>query len=202
MEPQKRRRGRPTVAARPGEKATLGIRASARLKERLEEASKENGRSLSQEAELRLERSFERERGLPELMALKFSPRLAALLILIGETCRRTGIIVDHHTHDALPSVGDEWTDHHHAFDYASMAANLLWKSARPEGEAPQLDSKTRKRVDGLVSQFVNETINDIKHPEKARTLRDAPLLHAFAGSMAERMALPALTKEGDDNAR
>lgn len=54
----KRRVGRPTTAAKEGEKAALGIRATAALKRRLQEASVISGRSLSAEAEFRLERSF------------------------------------------------------------------------------------------------------------------------------------------------
>jgi hypothetical protein len=54
----KRRSGRPTTAPRAGEKATLGIRASAELKGRLLEVAAVNDRSLSAEAEIRLEQSF------------------------------------------------------------------------------------------------------------------------------------------------
>lgn len=54
----KRRSGRPTTAPREGEKATLGIRAAPELKQRLLEAAKVNDRSLSAEAEIRLEQSF------------------------------------------------------------------------------------------------------------------------------------------------
>lgn len=54
----RRRVGRPTTAAKQGEKAALGIRATPGLKRRLQEASEATGRSLSAEAEYRLERSF------------------------------------------------------------------------------------------------------------------------------------------------
>src|SRR5262245_6823490 len=54
----RKRVGRPTTAAREGEKAALGIRATPSLKRRLQEASEATGRSLSAEAEFRLERSF------------------------------------------------------------------------------------------------------------------------------------------------
>lgn len=63
-----RRAGRPTTAPKEGEKATLGIRASADLKRRLNEAASQgargSGRSLSAEAEFRLERSFAEEDAL------------------------------------------------------------------------------------------------------------------------------------------
>jgi hypothetical protein len=64
MPNQKRRPGRPTVAGKEGEKSVLGIRATATMKRRLQEAADVSGRSLSAEAEYRLERSFSVEDAL------------------------------------------------------------------------------------------------------------------------------------------
>lgn len=57
METEKKR-GRPTKAPTPGERASLGLRVTAEMKEKLDRAASQNGRSQSQEAEYRLERSF------------------------------------------------------------------------------------------------------------------------------------------------
>ncbi|MBZ9710496.1 hypothetical protein LB543_27740 [Mesorhizobium sp. ESP7-2] len=57
-----KKRGRPTKAPTPGERVSLGLRVTADMKERLDRAAAENGRSQSQEAEYRLERSFGDER--------------------------------------------------------------------------------------------------------------------------------------------
>lgn len=56
---KRRRTGRPTTAPVEGQKSTLSIRASANLKRNLQSAAEANARSLSQEAELRLEQSFD-----------------------------------------------------------------------------------------------------------------------------------------------
>jgi len=56
-----KRKGRPIKAAVEGERTQLGLRVTAEMKRKLEAAALESGRSLSQEAELRLEQSFERE---------------------------------------------------------------------------------------------------------------------------------------------
>ena len=53
--------GRPMRSPRPGERVTLGLRVPAALKRKLEKDALKNGRSLSQEAELRLEQSYDRE---------------------------------------------------------------------------------------------------------------------------------------------
>ncbi len=52
------RRGRPTKDPKPGQKASLGLKVTADLKKRLEMAAKQSGRTQSQEAEVRLERTF------------------------------------------------------------------------------------------------------------------------------------------------
>ena len=56
-----KRLGRPMKPPTPGERTPLGLRVTAETKRRIEAAAIESGRSISQEAELRLEQSFERE---------------------------------------------------------------------------------------------------------------------------------------------
>jgi hypothetical protein len=56
---KKKRIGRPTKPPAPGERVPLGLRVTPEMKGRLEAAAQQNGRSLSQEAELRLERSLD-----------------------------------------------------------------------------------------------------------------------------------------------
>jgi TraY domain len=58
---EKQRRGRPVKPAVEGERTPLSLRVSSTVKGLLEAAAQEAGRSLSQEAELRLESSFERD---------------------------------------------------------------------------------------------------------------------------------------------
>ena len=58
---RKRKRGRPPLPRTEGKRSAIGLRATAELRKRLEEAAKASGRSLSQEAELRLERTFLQE---------------------------------------------------------------------------------------------------------------------------------------------
>lgn len=54
-----KRRGRPSLPAKEGERNSLGLRVTAETKRRLEEAAAAAGRSQSQETELRIERSFD-----------------------------------------------------------------------------------------------------------------------------------------------
>ena len=83
--------GRPVTASKPGQKATLGIRATATLKDRLAVAAKRNDRSLSQEAELRLEASFQRRDA---ALAIDFAlEQLRSMLMMrLDGALLRTGL--------------------------------------------------------------------------------------------------------------
>jgi hypothetical protein len=68
----------------PGERFQIGIRVTSELKRRLDEAAERSGRSQSQEVELRLERSFDREDLLGEVLSLAYGKEAAALLMALG----------------------------------------------------------------------------------------------------------------------
>jgi hypothetical protein len=63
-----KRRGRPNLPAGEGKRYALGLRTTKELRDLLQQAADLSGRSLAQEIEFRLERSFERERTLAELL--------------------------------------------------------------------------------------------------------------------------------------
>ena len=62
--------GRPVNAPRPGAREPLGLRVTAETKAALAEQAARNGRSLSQEAELRLVQSFRDDRVLVAIARL------------------------------------------------------------------------------------------------------------------------------------
>ena len=55
------RLGRPLKEAAEGHRVMLGLRVSADVKNKLDEAARKSGRSQSQEAEIRLQKSFDAE---------------------------------------------------------------------------------------------------------------------------------------------
>jgi hypothetical protein len=131
---QRRYAGRPTTAARKGEKATLGIRASASLKTRLDRAAKENARSLSQESEIRLEQSFRDDEQIPAALRRIYGAQLAGLLLLLGEVLRDVGSMAGFLT--TLTLAGrDEWMDLPYPYRQACTAVATVMLSLRPEGE-------------------------------------------------------------------
>ena len=74
--------GRPIKPATEGERIMLGLRVTADIKRKLEAEASKSGRSLSQEAEIRLQQSFDQERALNYLIdkVEEADRRLAAML--------------------------------------------------------------------------------------------------------------------------
>lgn len=72
-----------------GERVPLSLRVTPEMKRRLDAAAEQSGRSQSQEAELRLERTFDRQGLLFEILALAYgSERIALDLIWLGGSMR------------------------------------------------------------------------------------------------------------------
>jgi len=72
QERNEKRLGRPLKAPRPGERVALGLKVTAEIKQRLDEAARKSGRTQSQQAELMIERAFFEESALggPEVRQL------------------------------------------------------------------------------------------------------------------------------------
>src|SRR5262249_15179808 len=82
----------PKREAEPGERFQLGVRVTAALKRKLDAAAEQSGRSQSQEAELRLEHTFDRQGLLSEVLTLAYGKEIAADLMLFGEMMRRRDV--------------------------------------------------------------------------------------------------------------
>ena len=70
MPSDKRKIGRPGRKPNEGERVGLSLRVTPETKRTLDAAAEKAGRSLSQEAEYRLERSFQNEQLLPQLLEM------------------------------------------------------------------------------------------------------------------------------------
>src|SRR5262245_2356565 len=106
MEGASKRRGRPSRAPDPGERVKLGLRVTPTLKQHLDTAAQNGGRSQSQEAEFRLEQSFDRGDLLSDALTLAYSPELAGLLLTIAAA-------IDHaarHASRAVPDDARHWS--------------------------------------------------------------------------------------------
>jgi hypothetical protein len=122
MKGPRKRSGRPTVTAAPGQKATLGIRASPDLKTHLLEAARQAARSLSAEAELRLEYSFRADTTLFSVFDLAYGGPNTGILLLLGMIMREAA------------ARGVEWLDNPDEFAAVSRALTQVLSVFRPDG--------------------------------------------------------------------
>jgi hypothetical protein len=67
----------------------MSFRATPELKNRIEQEAAENGRSISQEIEMRLAQSFRDAGALDQALDMAFGPQLAGLLVLTGRAMRQ-----------------------------------------------------------------------------------------------------------------
>jgi hypothetical protein len=138
----KRRVGRPRSRSEgPGD--YVGFRAPRELKERLETTAATSGRSLSTEAQIRLEKSFEKQDLLSDSLELAYGARLAGIVLLVGNLMKQTGLL------GGFASIGsaearDKWLDDPYAYDQALKAALIILEAFRPPGD-PNLLQKNGK---------------------------------------------------------
>ena len=125
-------RGRPPLDPGVAKRASFNTRLRPALKLALETAAKQEGRSLSEEIEFRLERSLDEERHLADALELGFGRQVAGLMLAIGYVIK-----------EIIPArrpgeIG--WLSNPEAFHAVVESVNLLLQvidpDAHPEGWA------------------------------------------------------------------
>lgn len=128
-----KRIGRPMKPAEEGKRVSLGLKVSPAIKTRIDAAAKENGRTQSQEAEARIERTFREDRLLTELLEAAYGRRLAGILLTLGSAMKTAGTVGAFRSTFTLDAVV-EWPSNPYAFDQAVTAATRLLEAMRPTG--------------------------------------------------------------------
>ncbi len=192
---KQKRLGRPTTKAKAGQKATLGIRATADLKNRLMAEANRNDRSLSQEAEIRLEQSFRAQSLLPEVLELRFGAELAGLLLAIGSVMEDTGPFAAFSQNSTLESA-THWFDNPHGYDQAIRGAATILEAARPDGEI-SLPKVKDKRIRDALSIIGQGTANSLiaglhGHGATVKIQKQAESIGKLLGDIARRMQAPS----------
>jgi hypothetical protein len=118
-----KRPGRPPLPVGEGKRHALGIRTTAALKAQIEAAAQLSGRSLAQEIEYRLERSFA-----DDLQDSLLGRQAAAFLRLIDRSLR--------HAPGACGlSATDDWLNNPDAYDIAVRELGHVAEPLRPPGQ-------------------------------------------------------------------
>jgi TraY domain-containing protein len=164
--------GRHIAGVKEGETATLGIRASADLKTRLLESAKRNGRSLSAEAEIRLEQSLGGDDVGSELSAF-----LRLLSYAVAEIGPHVAFTAAMRTGTKAPiDAARGWLSDPTAYDQAAKGIIAALDACRPAGEPvhaksdgiPGLDLTAVMRDLGVLT--MRTWLDAVADPEQAST--------------------------------
>lgn len=156
--------GRPRIRKpKKGDKVQMSIRLPPDIRLKLQHATSRNGRSLSNEAEYRIERSFDRESLMLEVLTLRYGRPLAGLVSIIAETMQHsleTFGILGASSEALTPKTQDEdWLLDPYAFGQMMQAVSEVLAHLKPSGsDAPSaamteaLHEAQRKSVAQIVS--------------------------------------------------
>lgn len=130
-----RKRGRPPKGEVTDKRATLSTRITSELREALDIACRKNDRSLSQEIELRLLRSFDRDASIEEMYGSRENYALVRMIIMAMNTVEAV--------------TGRSWKKDPYTFVQCKKAILGVVRPFRPDGSAePPADLRAPEELD------------------------------------------------------
>jgi hypothetical protein len=117
-----------------GKRYPLNMRTTFEVRHELEGAATASGRSLAQEAEFRIGRTFAAEKSLIEALNYNYDPELAFMMIAIGEAMKMAGRTAAFYAADK-PEDAQRWWDNPFAFAQAVQAAHAILDARKPAGD-------------------------------------------------------------------
>ncbi len=182
-----KRGGPPKRRPKDGERVALSLRMTPALKRRLDAAAEKGGRSLSQEAEVRLERSFDHQDLLSEVLTIAYGKELAGILMFLGGTMLFTDSYYQAESNRDRPnpraSYKGAWAPSPDGYDQCVQAALAVLEALRPAG-APNTTSAAGIEVASAISKAVRGDPNAPVNP----FTEDAATIRSLLGPIAERM--------------
>jgi hypothetical protein len=118
----------------PGERVPLGLRVTKETKFRLDQASHASGRSQSQEAEFRLEHTFNSQSTLFDALDLAYGRHWTGLLLLLAQVAQLTGtraLSVSAFNFEGC----EDWVNDPYSYDQAVSAIAFALEAFRPRGK-------------------------------------------------------------------
>jgi hypothetical protein len=174
-----RTKTRPAEAAK---RVPLSLRVTPQLKARLDAAAAETGRSQTQEIEFRLERSFDRQDLLLDVLANAFGPQAAKLLEVVGRALHTSAgwmrvmtLIADSSSNSSAAS-GVAWPedclDNPRVYDQAVKAITSVLERLRPSGDRePRAELAEALKKSGW--ENFGERVADYVLPDTKRAKRN-----------------------------
>jgi hypothetical protein len=115
------------------------MRITPQVRERLVTEAERHGRSLTQEAEYRLEQSFGDDDVVAKVLSRACGPELTGLLLLLAVTLRDAGAMAGFN--QAGPRGYHDWFNLPLAYDQVASAINVAVEAIRPNGGLDRLKS-------------------------------------------------------------
>ena len=176
--------GRPRQEAEPGERAQLSFRVTAELKGRSDAAADQSGRSQSQEAEFRLERSFDHQDLLSEALTLAYGRKLAGIIMALGFVMDGAARGWDFRSN----ASSRDWTDEPELFELAIEAACTLLNAARPKGTP---ETRAAFLSEGYGCLFTGQFLHALRGDKPDYPgIEQGEQIKRLLGPMAERMSV------------
>src|SRR5262249_55528239 len=122
------------------------------------------GRSLSTEAQIRLERSFEKQDLLGSALELAYGSRFGGILLLAAEMAAEVGRLAGYTSGESHAAILN-WIEDPFAYDQAATAANLIFDAFRPPGDRHLLQ-KSGKNGETRPAGRALDALTALRDPE------------------------------------
>jgi len=167
------------------------MRSTFEIRQKLEQAAAESGRSLAQEAEFRIDRSFVEQQLLIEALEMAYGPELSGVLLVLGETMAIAG-----RQAAFMKSLGDKraenWSQSPYAFSQIVQAADRVFEAIKPDGDSspPRLGKTEAIDLDQIAKNFGRGIADGIlaeiasNEPTTSTAITRAPRLRRFLGEV------------------
>jgi hypothetical protein len=156
---KKSKPGRPRLKPAERKSRNLTFRSRGALRQKLEDATRKSGRSVSEEIERRLEYSFRDEDVLASAADLAYGREIAALVDILGRVLDSIDI------HATLAGPPKRLLHSPFWFDQATAAVCAILDRFRPSSEIDEAPKGFEKKVGAMVAQAFLQSALD---PSKA----------------------------------
>jgi hypothetical protein len=190
MARQARRTGRPTKQPTPGARVSLGLKVTDEIKQRLDTAAQASGRTQSQEAEARLERTFRDEDLLPQLLRIAYGSQLTVAVLTLAKALKEAGAHAGVRTMGGRFEGAETWFGNPAAYAEARDAAARVLSGLFPEADPAMAGVVAPESAKGLGKEIANGLLEALRNPERGGVIGDwaAPLRAMLDPATVERI--------------
>jgi hypothetical protein len=196
QEPSRGGRGRPRVRAVPGELSAVTVRIPGQLKNQLDDAAAQSGRTQSEEAAQRIQASFIAQDDAPNVLRLAYGDRLTSVLLALAYVMQRAGVFAALASARILKTgdllhAADNWITNPVGWGQAIEAARVLLDGLSPLGDAtpPGLrelegDFPAADLPLHLGETMATRLLEAVAHPERAGFGLEADLARSISSKI------------------